>query len=232
MIDIEHVSKRFGRLTALEDVSLSLRAGDRIALVGSNGSGKTTLLRALLGLIRVDGRVLIRGQDVALRPELALRDLAYVPQVAPPLDVPVAEVIRAYARIRGLAPEAVRDTASRFRLSVEGIANTRFRDLSGGMKQKLLASMALAARTRILVCDEPTANLDAEAREAFFEILEALEEDSLVVLCSHRVDELRGIVNRVVELKEGRVATDSHPVSPEDAAPEGAEKPRWEKALH
>jgi ABC-type multidrug transport system ATPase subunit len=233
MIDIEHVGKRFGRITALDDVCLTFQPGDRIALVGSNGSGKTTLLRALLGLIRVDGRVVVRGHDVAHRPELALRELAYVPQIAPPIDAPVSEVVRAYARIRGMLPTQVAAAAATFQLNLGNIHQSRFRDLSGGMKQKLLAAMALAAGARILICDEPTANLDAEARAAFFEALDALPSDALVVLCSHRVDELQDFVNRVVELKDGRVASDTRTLnsSLNLAAPPSNTPPR-EKALH
>ena len=101
MISVHGATKRFGRVLALDDVSLAVRPGERVAIVGTNGSGKTTLLRAMCGLLRVEGRVEAYGEDVARRPEVALRRLAYVPQVAPPLEAPVAELVRAFCALRG-----------------------------------------------------------------------------------------------------------------------------------
>lgn len=212
MITIAKVHKRFGPVVALDRVSLTIGQGEGVAFVGSNGSGKTTLLRALLGLVRVEGTIAIGGHDVAKEPELALRNVAYIPQIAPPIDAPVAEVVRAYATLRGKGDDATYERALRLGLSPDTCRKKRFRDLSGGMKQKLLAAMALAADAPILVCDEPTANLDGDARAAFFEQLAERPPSSVVVLCSHRIEEVRAIVGRIVVLAEGRVVGDG-PVS-------------------
>lgn len=208
MISIEHVSKTFGKVRALHDVSLFVPTGERVGLVGSNGSGKTTLLRALLGLLRVEGRVCIAGHDVARAPELALAHVAYVPQIAPPLEAPVHEVVRAYAALRGIDFERVKHFSSRMALPLAPIMSTRFRDLSGGMKQKLLAALALATHAEVLVCDEPTSNLDAAARTAFFSALEERAPGGTVVLCSHRQEEVQTWVDRVVTLRDGELARD------------------------
>ncbi|MGA9526107.1 MAG: ABC transporter ATP-binding protein [Myxococcaceae bacterium] len=209
MISVQNVSKRFDRILALDAVSLVLRPGDRVAIVGTNGSGKTTLLRALCGLLRVEGRIEVFGTDVARNPEIALRSLAYMPQIAPPLEAPVSELVRAFCALRDRPPEQVAKRARRLGLDLSAVGGKRVRDLSGGMKQKLLAAMALTAEAPVLVCDEPTANLDPRARAAFFEEVNARPESSILVLCSHRVDEVRHLVDRVVELKEGRVARDA-----------------------
>jgi ABC-2 type transport system ATP-binding protein len=209
MITISHVKKRFGAVLALDDVSLSIRPGERVAFVGANGSGKTTLLRALLGLVRVEGKVTIAGSDVAKEPEAALRGVAYIPQIAPPIEASVGEVVRAHAALRGKREEATYERAKRLGLDLAASRAKRFRDLSGGMKQKLLAAMALAAEAEVLVCDEPTANLDGEARVAFFSELAARPPSSVVVLCSHRIEEVQKLVARVVELGDGRVVRDA-----------------------
>jgi ABC-2 type transport system ATP-binding protein len=209
MIMIEHVHKRFGRVVALDDVSLSIARGQRVAFVGPNGSGKTTLLRAILGLVRVDGSVRIDGVDVARSPEVALRSVAYIPQVAPPLEATVADLLRAWSALRGRPEEAVSLRAARLAFDLARWRGTRFRDLSGGMKQKLLASMALAADAAVLACDEPTANLDEASRAAFFDQVRARPEGSVVLLCSHRADELRSMVDRIVELRDGRTHADA-----------------------
>lgn len=209
MITIAQVRKTFDKVVALDAVSLTIEKGERVAFVGTNGSGKTTLLRALLGLIRFEGKITIAGSDVAREPEVALRSVAYIPQIAPPLEAPVGEVVRACAALRSRDEDEVYDRAKRLGLEVASARRKRFRDLSGGMKQKLLAAMALAAATPILVCDEPTANLDGEARASFFEQLAERPSSSVVVLCSHRIEEVRQIVGRVVELADGRVARDA-----------------------
>jgi ABC-type multidrug transport system ATPase subunit len=211
MIAIHQVHKRFGPVVALDGVTLDIAPSERVAFVGANGSGKTTLLRALLGLVRVEGRVTIDGVDVARRPEIALRRVAYIPQIAPPLDAPVAEVVHAQAALRGLAHSAVELRAQRMGLDLRACAAKRFRDLSGGTKQKLLAAMALAVEAPILVCDEPTANLDGEARAAFFAEVARRPAGGIVVLCSHRSDEIAEMVDRVVELRDGRIARDGAP---------------------
>jgi ABC-2 type transport system ATP-binding protein len=208
MIEVQNVSKQFGRVRALDQVSLRIDAGERVALVGTNGSGKTTLLRAVCGLLRTQGRITLDGVDVAKDPARALRCLAYMPQLAPPLDAPVAELVRAYTRIRGIDPAALAAPAFMLGLSLEQVARTRVRDLSGGMKQKLLAALAFAANAKVLVCDEPTASLDSAARAAFFELVNARPADSVLVLCSHRVDEVRQLVGRVIELADGRLSRD------------------------
>jgi ABC-type multidrug transport system ATPase subunit len=222
MIEAQDVSKSFGALVALSHVSLSIAPGERVAFVGPNGSGKTTLLRAILGLIRATGRVSIGGIDVAVDPAQALRHVAYIPQVAPPADAPVREVVRAIATLRGIAPATIAERALTFGLSLERCATTRFVHLSGGMKQKLLAAAALAADTPILVGDEPTANLDAEARQVFFEELRRGRDDRIVILCSHRADELAHVAARVIEFREGRIERDA----PGPAAREGTASPR------
>lgn len=209
MIEIRRVSKSFGRVRALRDVTLSIRPGERVAFVGANGSGKTTLLRALLGLLRVDGTVTIDGTDVAKSPELALASVAYMPQIAPPLEAPVRDVVAAFARLRGIPEKAIGECSSRLGLDLHDAERVRFRDLSGGTKQKLLAALALAARAPVLVCDEPTANLDAESRAAFFSELETRPKHGITLLCSHRLEEVRQLVDRVIELAEGRLERDA-----------------------
>ncbi|MDP2272676.1 MAG: ABC transporter ATP-binding protein [Archangium sp.] len=209
MISIQNVSKAFGAVQALDAVSLELPPGSRVALVGTNGSGKTTLLRAVCGLLRVQGRITLFGADVAKEPEVALRSLASMPQIAPPLDAPVVELVRAFCVLRSRNPLAVATRARRLGLDLELVAKTRVRDLSGGMKQKLLAALALTAEAPVLICDEPTANLDPAARRVFFDEVLARPGNSILVLCSHRVDEVQHLVERVIQLDEGHVVADA-----------------------
>jgi len=205
MIEIRGVSKSFGGVRALRDVELNIAPGEHVAFVGSNGSGKTTLLRSMLGLLRFSGQIKLYGFDVSRDPARALSRVAYIPQVAPPIEASVHEVVLAHATLRGIQPSAVAARAQRLGLDLGAQRQTRFRDLSGGMRQKLLASLALATEADVLVCDEPTANLDVSARTAFFEQLAARSSDSISILCSHRLEEVEDFVDRVVELREGLI---------------------------
>jgi len=211
MIEIAAVSKAFGSVHALRNVSLRLEPGERVAFVGANGSGKTTLLRALLGLLRFSGRITVHGLDVSRDPVHALAHVAYIPQVAPPIEASVQEVVRAHATLRGIDPSAVTACANRLGLDLNATRRARFRDLSGGMRQKLLASLALATEASVLVCDEPTANLDIAARAAFFEQLAERPRDGISIFCSHRLEEVTGFVDRVVELCEGEIVASDRP---------------------
>jgi ABC-2 type transport system ATP-binding protein len=208
MIDIVNVSKSFGRVRALEGVTLRIAAGERVAIVGTNGSGKTTLLRALVGLTRVQGTIAVDGISVAGDPARALERLAYIPQVSPAIDVPVLGVARTIADLRGFGVDDVRRHAESLGLAFAAVEGVRFRDLSGGMRQKFLAALALAASTPLLVADEPTASLDEVSRRAFEAAIAARGPGATFVLCSHRAEEVERLVTRVVELREGRVVRD------------------------
>jgi ABC-2 type transport system ATP-binding protein len=159
--------------------------------------------------LRVEGRITVFGADMAKEPHVALRSLAYMPQVAPPLDAPVKELVHAFCALRARRPEACVTRAAKLGLDLQAVGSKRVRDLSGGMKQKLLAALALTAEAPVLVCDEPTANLDAAARAVFFEEVLARPSTGILVLCSHRVEEVRHLVDRVVRLEEGRLVSDA-----------------------
>jgi ABC-2 type transport system ATP-binding protein len=204
-VEVRQASKRYGKVEALRSVNLDVPTGRRVALVGPNGSGKSTLLRAMLGLIDCEGTVLLDGRSpYDDRVEVA-RKLAYVPQVAPALGATVREVIDLVTLTRGLPKGAIAEVAKKLSLDVEAVKSRPFRNLSGGMKQKLLLATAFAAKPSLLVLDEPTASLDAQTRERFFELCEALPADTTVILCSHRIEELRQLAQEVVSLEEGRV---------------------------
>lgn len=213
-VEASGVTKRYGELLALDGVGFSLDAGERVALMGPNGSGKSTLNRALMGLIRYEGEIRIDGVSPREDRLDVARRIAYVPQSAPALAATVREMVRALARLRGMEVERVAERAASLRLDLEAVADRPVRSLSGGMKQKLLLALALAADAALLILDEPTGSLDVETRERFFPLLEAASPEATVVLCSHRGEELAGRVQRELELADGRIAYDGAPRRP------------------
>lgn len=208
-IELRDVSKHFGATVALEGIRLDVASGARVGLMGPNGSGKSTLLRALLGLVACDGEIFLDGiSPFEHRTEVA-RQLAYVPQVAPNWGAPVREVLQSVASLRALEVSRIVDMAKCLGLDLAPIARRPFRNLSGGMKQKLLIAMALATDATLFVLDEPTASLDGDARDRFFTLLDQVAPRATRLFCSHHRDEFVDHVDRVIALADGKLVFDN-----------------------
>lgn len=207
-ITVRGVEKRYDGRAVLRGVDLAIAPGERVALVGPNGSGKTTLMRAILGFVRCAGSVQVAGVDPWADHATAMARVAYVPQRSPALPAPVGELVAAWARMRAVPAAELGRLAADFGLDLDSVATVRFTALSGGMQQKLLAAMALASPASILLFDEPTANLDPAARDVFLARLGARLPAPTVVLSSHRLEELRDLVDRVIVLTDGAVCFD------------------------
>lgn len=208
MIEIRNLRKRLGRRDVLQDLNLSIALGQRVALVGSNGAGKTTLIRCLLGEYTREGDITVAGFDPRQQRTAVLRHIGFVPQLPPPLKMPVAQLVHYTAAVCNADPRHIIDVAARLGLEVERFRHQAFVRLSGGQKQKLLIAMALGRDADVLVMDEPAANLDPEARGIFFELLADRQQDAVMLISSHRLDEVATLVNRVVELDQGSVVLD------------------------
>ncbi len=207
-IELRKVSKHFGAVAAVDEISFIIPDGSRVALLGPNGSGKSTLIRAILGLIECEGEVLLDGCSAFHhRSRLASR-IAYIPQVAPQLNASVGELIRAIASLRNLSPDLIERESTALDFDLPATMGRPFRYLSGGMKQKLLAAIAFASRPDLLILDEPTASLDEQARQRFWRLLRERTPGATLLLCSHRLDEADGFVERVLLLQEGRLVQD------------------------
>ncbi|MDR2014239.1 MAG: ATP-binding cassette domain-containing protein [Azoarcus sp.] len=210
MILIENLIKTFRRARVLDGIGLSVETGERVALIGSNGAGKTTLIRCLLGEYACDGVVRVTGLDPRKHRCEVLRQIGFVPQLPPPLKMPVGQLIEFSASLCGVAPARMIGIAEELGLSVAAVRSRQFLRLSGGMKQKLLIAIALGRDTRVLLMDEPAANLDPEARKIFFDLLAQRQENTTMLVSCHRLSEMSAIITRVVEMDLGRVVVD-HP---------------------
>jgi len=209
MIKLRNLIKKFGREVVLDYIDLEVAQGDRIALIGQNGAGKTTLIRVILGQYVHQGDVMVMGKDPRKNRVDILEDIGFVPQIPPPIQMSVKELIDFSARIsRKSSQEKIRNKALDLGLELEDHAHKTFLKLSGGMKQKLLIALALAKEPKILMMDEPAANLDPQGRQAFFlQLLGSLKGTSMI-LSSHRVDEVLNLINRIVEMDYGKIVRD------------------------
>ncbi len=208
MIRFSNVAKSFRKVRVLDDISLEIGLSERVALIGSNGAGKTTLIRCLLGEYTFDGQVAVAGRDPRKERIAVLGAIGFVPQLPPPLKMPVAQLIDFSAALCGTDPARIHALAQRLGLDLAPILTRPFVKLSGGMKQKLLIAIALGRAAKVLVMDEPAANLDPEARKIFFEILAERQEDVTMLISSHRLNEVSALVNRVIEMDMGKVVLD------------------------
>jgi ABC-2 type transport system ATP-binding protein len=208
MIQFNNVAKTFRKARVLDGISLNIGIGERVALIGSNGAGKTTLIRCLLGEYTYDGAVSINGLDPRSNRTAVLGKIGFVPQLPPPLKMPVGQLIEFSASLCGTDPQRIHAIAKRLGLDLDAILTRQFVRLSGGMKQKLLISIALGRDAQVLVMDEPAANLDPEARKIFFDLLAERLNDATMIISSHRLDEVSALVNRVIEMDMGKVVLD------------------------
>ncbi|MBT4331096.1 MAG: ABC transporter ATP-binding protein [Gammaproteobacteria bacterium] len=208
MISLKGVTKTFKRTTVLNGINLEFAAGDRVALIGSNGAGKTTLIRCLLGEYQFEGSISLNGENPRENRKAVLERIGFVPQLPPPLKMPVQQLLNFSAGVCGCSTDEMKAVAAQLGLDLEPLYKRPFEKLSGGQKQKLLISIALGRPTSLLIMDEPAANLDPEARHTLFSLLEKKQEESAMLISSHRLDEVASLVNRVIELDRGKVVLD------------------------
>ena len=211
-VRFEHVTKVYrgarGPFKALDDVSFDIERGEFFGLLGPNGAGKTTLISILAGLARAtEGRVTVMGHDVVADYAAARQALGIVPQelVFDPF-FSVRETLRIQSGYFG-----VRDNDAWIDELLEGLgladkANANMRQLSGGMKRRVLVAQALVHRPPVIVLDEPTAGVDVELRQTLWQFVARLNKAGhTVLLTTHYLEEAEALCNRIAMLKLGRI---------------------------
>lgn len=205
--------KSFGRNVAVDGLDLDIRPGQAVALWGENGAGKTTVIKCALGLLRYRGQIRIGGFDANRQGRAARRLIGYVSQeLALYDDLSAYEAVRLFARLKRVAPQRAAEVLAQ--VGLQEHASKRVGALSGGMKQRLSLAIALLASPPVLLLDEPTSNLDAPARRAFFDLLAGLKNAGKTILfTTHRADEVVQLADRLVILERGRVKFDGDPAA-------------------
>jgi ABC-2 type transport system ATP-binding protein len=190
-------------------VTLEFNIGDSIALMGANGAGKTTLIRSILGYYQIDGgSISVNGLNPTLQREEVLKIVSFVPQLPPPIRLSLDELIGYIEKSSNTARSAILHYSNELKLDIKSNINKSFFKLSGGMKQKLLIAISLARGSKIMIFDEPTANLDPKGRDDFYRLLQNRGEGRVLLFVTHRVEELKGLVNREIYMDLGSVVSD------------------------
>ena len=203
-VEIKHVSKRYGKIEAVRDVSFDLGPGEITALVGHNGAGKTTLLKLMLGLAHPTvGTIRVLGDDPAAGEFGARSKVGYLPEnVSFNAALTGREILSFYARLKG--QPVAKALGFLDRVGLGSASARRVATYSKGMRQRLGLAQALIGEPQVLLLDEPTTGLDPALRLSFYEIVQALRDrGATVVLSSHALAELGERADRVVIMSDG-----------------------------
>lgn len=206
-IEIKGFCKRYGKVTAVGGIDLSVKKGELFALLGENGAGKTTTIKALCTLTSCDeGKMRVCGYDVKREPEKVREVVNVSPQeTAVAGNLTVKENLVLIARLYG-ADDAERRAAEMIeRFKLVECEKRRAKTLSGGMQRRLSIAMALISEPRVLFLDEPTLGLDVRARRELWEEVRALKGKITVVLTTHYLEEAEALSDRVAVMKKGKI---------------------------
>jgi len=209
VIEVQHLTKRYGRVTAVDDVSFRVERGEILGFLGPNGAGKTTTMRILTGYMPAsEGRATVAGYDVFTHPIEAKRRTGYLPET-PPLypDMTVREYLDFVARVKGV-PAGERktrvDTVMK-RTRVDDMASRHCAKLSKGYKQRVGLAQALIHNPEVLILDEPTAGLDPKQIIETRDLIRGLAGDHTIVLSTHILPEVSQTCQRIVIINKGHV---------------------------
>lgn len=205
MIAITNISKRFGKLQVLKNVSAVCDATQCIALIGPNGCGKTTLIKSILGMVVPDsGSIKVSGSDISAGWQYRA-DIGYMPQIGRyPENMKIGQVIDMLMDIRRETKETDDDLIKAFAL--EQLYHKRMGTLSGGTMQKVSAAIAFLFNPQILILDEPTAGLDPVASEILKEKISTVKQDGkLIIITSHILSELDEMVSHIIYMQDGNI---------------------------
>ncbi len=209
MIEVQHLTKRYGRVTAVNDVTFRVERGEILGFLGPNGAGKTTTMRILTGFMpATEGKAIVAGFDVFDQPLEAKRRTGYLPET-PPLypDMTVQEYLDFVAKIKGVlsADRRQRVKTVMERIRIDDMANRLCSKLSKGYKQRVGLAQAIIHNPDVLILDEPTAGLDPKQIIETRELIKELAGDHTIILSTHILPEVSQTCQRVVIINKGHV---------------------------
>lgn len=205
MIETRQLSKAFGKLKALDSVSLKCNSGDSIALIGPNGCGKTTLIKSILGMVVPDSGELIVNEKLIKNNVDYRKSIGYMPQIGKyPENMSIGQVVEMIKSLRSTSQKFDEDLLHEYKLN--SLFHKKMRTLSGGTTQKVSATLAFLFDPSILILDEPTAGLDPIASEILKEKIKCEnKKGKLVLITSHFLSELDDLISHLVFMQDGQI---------------------------
>ncbi len=224
-ITVEHVIKRFGEFTAVNDVTFSVTTAETFGLLGPNGAGKSSLIRMITTVLPLtSGQIIVCGQDVSMNPDRARLAIGVVPQaLTSDTELTVEENLDIYAKLYGVSRGA-RRTAISGLLEMVGLADRRgatVGTLSGGLRRRVEIARGLVHSPKILFLDEPTTGLDPVSRVDVWDMLESIQRERHVTifLTTHYMEEADKLCDRIAIVDRGRLITLDTPQKLKDSVP-------------
>lgn len=207
IVEFDAVSKRYGSLLALNELSMSVGDGEMLGLLGHNGAGKSTSMKLMLGLIApTEGNVRVLGQSPTAKNARELRyQLGYLPESVSFYDLMSGrEVLEYFARLKGVEKRQCKALLQR--VGLDDAANRRVKTYSKGMRQRLGLAQALLGKPRLLLLDEPTAGLDPVATREFYDTIDELRrQGTTIILSSHVLAGIEHHIDRAIILQQGHL---------------------------
>jgi ABC-2 type transport system ATP-binding protein len=225
MIEISHLSKRYGELVAVDDISFNVQSGEVLGFLGPNGAGKSTTMKMITGFLTpTGGSVRVCGHDVESAPLAAKTCMGYLPEGAPSYgEMSVRSFLGFIADIRGLAGDRRRSRLDDViaRLGLQSVLEQVIETLSKGYKRRLGLAQALLHDPQVLILDEPTDGLDPNQKHEVRELISAMSKDKIIVISTHILEEVDAVCGRAIIIAAGRILADDTPQALARRAPSG-----------
>ena len=217
MIEVNHLVRTFGRLVAVDDLSLRVVPGEVLGFLGPNGAGKSTTMKVLTGFLKPSsGSVHINGIDVELDPLSAQKQIGYLPEGAPTYEeMTVQKFLTFIAELRGFRGEEVSNRVAEVvgSMSLGSVISQRIENLSKGFKRRVGLAQAIIHDPKVLILDEPTDGLDPNQKHQVRELIRGLAKDKIVVVSTHILEEVTAVCTRAVIISKGKILEDCEPAS-------------------
>jgi ABC-2 type transport system ATP-binding protein len=225
MIEIKNLSKRYGALTAVNDISFSVGAGQVLGFLGPNGAGKSTTMKMITGFLTpTAGSVSVCGHDVETHPLAAKACMGYLPEGAPSYgEMTVRGFLEFIADVRGLPADKRRTRLDDViaRLQLESVLEQMIETLSKGFKRRVGIAQALIHDPLVLILDEPTDGLDPNQKHQVRELISTMATDKIIVISTHILEEVDAVCNRAIIIANGKLLADDTPKGLAARSPSG-----------
>ena len=215
MIEIRNLTKKFGRFTAVDNLSFTVTEGEVLGFLGPNGAGKSTTMKVITGFLSASGgTVIVDGHDISKNPIEVKSLIGYLPEGAPCYgDMTTLAFLKFIARIRGYRGEEIAKRVQHVvdEVELQSVCQQTIETLSKGFRRRVGLAQAIMHDPKVLILDEPTDGLDPNQKHHVRELIKSLARDKIVIISTHILEEVTAVCSRAIIIAEGRIVADGTP---------------------